>query len=45
VETATQRQRLVDLGCHELQGYLFSPPLAVDALGDWLARHGSGDAP
>ncbi|MGL6291116.1 MAG: GGDEF/EAL domain-containing response regulator [Silanimonas sp.] len=45
VETATQRQRLVDLGCHELQGYLFSPPLAVDALREWLARHGSGDAP
>ncbi len=38
VETATQRQRLVDLGCHEMQGYLFSPPLAVEALPDWLSR-------
>jgi len=37
VETEAQRQRLVALGCHELQGYLFSPPLAVDALPDWLA--------
>jgi diguanylate cyclase (GGDEF)-like protein len=45
VETATQRQRLVALGCHELQGYLFSPPLAVEALGEWLQRHGGGDAP
>ena len=45
VETAAQRQRLVDLGCHELQGFLFSPPLAVDALDDWLARHGSGALP
>ena len=44
VETPTQRQRLIELGCDELQGYLFSPPLAVDALGDWLAKHGGGFA-
>jgi diguanylate cyclase (GGDEF)-like protein len=42
VETATQRQKLVDLGCHELQGYLFSPPLALESLPDWLERHGEG---
>lgn len=42
VETATQRQKLVELGCHELQGYLFSPPLALESLPDWLERHGEG---
>ena len=44
VETPTQRQRLIELGCNELQGYLFSPPLAVESLGEWLARHGEGFA-
>ena len=44
VETPTQRQRLVALGCDELQGYLFSPPLAVESLADWLAKHGEGFA-
>jgi EAL domain-containing protein (putative c-di-GMP-specific phosphodiesterase class I) len=29
VETPTQRQRLIELGCDELQGYLFSPPLPI----------------
>lgn len=42
VETATQRQKLVDLGCHELQGYLFSPPLAIENLSDWVERNGKG---
>jgi len=44
VETQTQRQRLIELGCDELQGYLFSPPLAVENLGEWLAKHGEGFA-
>lgn len=44
VETRTQRQRLIELGCDELQGYLFSPPLAVENLGEWLAKHGEGFA-
>ena len=38
VETACQRRRLQALGCHELQGYLFSPPLAVDDLPAWLRQ-------
>jgi len=29
----------VALGCHELQGYLFAAPMAVESLGEWLARH------
>jgi EAL domain-containing protein (putative c-di-GMP-specific phosphodiesterase class I) len=39
VETATQQRRLAALGCDELQGYLFSPPMAVDVLGDWLTEY------
>ena len=42
VETATQRQRLIGLGCDELQGYLFSPPLTVERLPEWLATHSAG---
>ena len=44
VETPTQRQRLIELGCDELQGYLFSPPLPIESLGEWLAKHGEGFA-
>jgi diguanylate cyclase (GGDEF)-like protein/PAS domain S-box-containing protein len=38
VETDSQRQALVALGCDELQGYLFSRPLRAQALADWLAQ-------
>ncbi len=44
VETPTQRQRLNELGCDELQGYLFSPPLPIESLGEWLAKQGEGFA-
>jgi diguanylate cyclase (GGDEF)-like protein len=44
VETPTQRQRLIELGCDELQGYLFSPPLPIESLGEWLGKHGEGFA-
>ena len=44
VETPTQRQRLIELGCDELQGYLFSRPLPIESLGEWLAKHGEGFA-
>jgi diguanylate cyclase (GGDEF)-like protein len=43
VETATQRQRLVALGCHELQGYLFAAPMAVENLVEWLESNGAGE--
>ena len=32
VETAGQSDLLVGMGCHELQGYLFSLPVPADAL-------------
>ncbi|MFN8902616.1 MAG: putative bifunctional diguanylate cyclase/phosphodiesterase [Lysobacteraceae bacterium] len=44
VETLRQRRRLNALGCHELQGYLFSPPLMVDDLPGWLAHAALADS-
>ena len=32
VETETQRKRLADLGCNELQGYLISKPITADEV-------------
>ena len=36
VEHTDQRLVLSGFGCLEAQGYLFSPPLPVDALVDWI---------
>ncbi|MCQ8897351.1 EAL domain-containing protein [Limnobacter humi] len=44
IETAEQRQALVDMGCDRLQGYLFSKPLGADALLCWLNK-GAGPGP
>ncbi len=45
VETRKQRDLLVDMGCDELQGYLFAKPMPADELGVWAAKdHGTGDA-
>ncbi len=38
VETETQRDLLLELGCNYGQGYLFAPPLRADELADMLAR-------
>ena len=38
VETALQEAHLVALGCDELQGYLFSPPLAPPAFQRYARR-------
>jgi EAL domain-containing protein (putative c-di-GMP-specific phosphodiesterase class I) len=35
VETIEQADFLASRGCHELQGYLFSKPLAKEDLLDW----------
>ena len=45
VETEGQRRYLEALGCDVLQGYLFAPAMAPDALAGWLAqRSGQGSA-
>jgi EAL domain-containing protein (putative c-di-GMP-specific phosphodiesterase class I) len=35
VETEAQRDLLLELGCDELQGYLFAKPMSARALGLW----------
>lgn len=45
VETRKQRDLLVDMGCDELQGYLFAKPMPAEELGVWAAKdHGTGEA-
>jgi diguanylate cyclase len=44
VENQRQQQVLVDLGCDELQGYLFARPMSARALLLW-ALGGRSDAP
>jgi diguanylate cyclase (GGDEF)-like protein len=40
VETADECERLLALGCTQMQGYLFARPMAFPSLCDWLAaRH------
>lgn len=36
IESQAHLDRLVELGCDEAQGYLFSPPLELPALLQWL---------
>jgi len=44
VETEEQREILRQLGCHELQGFLFAKPMSARALARWaLNRDGPGD--
>jgi EAL domain-containing protein (putative c-di-GMP-specific phosphodiesterase class I) len=43
VETEAQRDALVEMGCDELQGYLFAKPMSATALALWA--EGDGDAP
>ena len=38
VETADQAQRLVDLGCTQVQGYLFSRPVAANDVPELIHR-------
>ena len=39
VETAEQQRILRELGCSEMQGYLFSPPKPAEAIRDMLFTH------
>lgn len=40
VETEAQRRCLLSLGCHELQGYLFSRPVPAEEAGSLTNRQG-----
>jgi EAL domain-containing protein (putative c-di-GMP-specific phosphodiesterase class I) len=37
VETEVQCERVVELGCHEAQGFLFAPPMPAGQLETFLA--------
>ena len=39
VETVEQRDILVELGCDELQGYLFAPAMSAKEFPGWLSAH------
>lgn len=41
VETAGERDTVLSLGCHAMQGFLFSPPLSAADAADWLAERNS----
>ena len=45
VERGEEAQWLRDAGCDELQGYLFSRPLAAEAVQPWLAGQSLASAP
>ena len=40
IETAEQRDHLVELGCRVGQGFWFAPPLPVDRLGEFVGEVG-----
>jgi diguanylate cyclase (GGDEF)-like protein len=42
VETAAQRDVLVDLQCDLIQGYLYARPMPARALWDWMAAREAG---
>lgn len=42
IETEEQRLKLLSLGCHEGQGYLFARPMPADQLETWMGQsHGA----
>jgi EAL domain-containing protein (putative c-di-GMP-specific phosphodiesterase class I) len=42
VEDSWQLERLVELGCQKVQGYLFSPPLPATAASSLVLARGAG---
>ena len=38
VETHDDYRRMADLGCHQIQGYLFGKPLALDKANDLVGQ-------
>lgn len=39
IEEDAQAQKLLAMGCHEGQGYLYGKPMTAVALREWLAAH------
>ena len=39
IEEEAQAQKLLAMGCHEGQGYLYGKPMTAVALREWLAAH------
>lgn len=39
IEEEAQARKLVSMGCHEGQGYLYARPMTAVALREWLADH------
>ncbi len=39
VETAEQRDILIELGCDEMQGHLLAPAISADEFPGWLSKH------
>ncbi|MBH2015995.1 MAG: bifunctional diguanylate cyclase/phosphodiesterase [Burkholderiales bacterium] len=44
VETQAQQRMLQDMGCDELQGFLFARPMPADRLQDWVRESGQAIA-
>jgi diguanylate cyclase (GGDEF)-like protein len=45
VETPDQRDLLVEMGCDELQGFLFAKPMSATAIGLWAMDEGPDNHP
>jgi diguanylate cyclase (GGDEF)-like protein len=45
VETVAQRDQLAELGCDEMQGFLFARPMSARALGLWAMDDGTRHSP
>lgn len=45
IETEEQAAKLLELGCHEGQGYLYARPMPADLLEGWLDQHRDGLRP
>lgn len=43
VETIEQARLLEDMGCKEMQGYLYGRPMSAEALEGWINREGAGE--
>ena len=39
IEEEAQAQKLLAMGCHEGQGYLYAKPMSATSLREWLAVH------